>query len=139
MLMHHICTVYLYETYYVMNVWEVGSLIAFLHDFTDILVNIVKFMAETKYNNCIAAFFLLHMSIWFYLRCMVLPWIIYHIVISDLWPGYIIKQLFIYLLSCLCLLHYFWFILFILAIGRYMRKGETVDPRDEEKREKGKK
>jgi hypothetical protein len=29
--------------------------------------------------------------------------------------------------------------LFILAIGRYMRKGETVDPRDEEKREKGKK
>jgi hypothetical protein len=85
MLMHHIVTVYLYEGYYMLNVWEIGSLIAYLHDFGDIFVNIVKFMAETPYGNCTAVIFLVHMSMWFYTRCIILPWIIYNIFNANLW------------------------------------------------------
>jgi hypothetical protein len=114
--------------------WEVGSVIAYLHDIGDIPVNIVKIMAETAYSGATAVVFIIHMIVWGYTRCYVLPMIIYSIYKADLWEGTWLKNIFIYLLSCLVLLHYFWFGMFILALKRYAKFGDTADPRDKLKK-----
>lgn len=135
MLTHHLVTVYLYMGYYMLNVWEIGSVIAFIHDLSDIPVNIVKIMAETPYGNWTAMIFCVHMTIWFYTRCYVFPQIIYlEIYPSSLWEGKRLLMIFVYLLSCLQVLHYFWFGMFIMALRRFVKVGDTADPRAEIKK-----
>ena len=66
--LHHIIALYLFGGGYLLNAWEIGAVIAFLHDIADIFVSIVKFLAETKYNKRAAHIMWIVMFVWFYTR-----------------------------------------------------------------------
>lgn len=125
---HHLVAVYLFGGCYLFNAWEVGAVIAYLHDTADISANLVKSVAETNFKNTTVVIFLLHIVFWFYTRNLVLPWMVYEIITTGPVMGHIIiRPFFCYLLSCLCVLHYYWFNLFIQVLLHYMRSGQTED------------
>lgn len=115
MMLHHIVTIYLYGGAYLLNVWEVGGTIALLHDIADITTNLVKLLSDTNYHNWTVIFFVIHMFIWFYTRCCLLPYYIYMI-----WDYEIpmqqfsfLRNFFCFLLLIMAILHIYWFIMFI--------------------------
>lgn len=71
--LHHIIALYLFGGGYLLNAWEVGAVISFLHDIADIFVSIVKMLAETKYNQRTANIMWVVMILWFYTRIFLLP------------------------------------------------------------------
>ena len=77
--LHHIVAIYLFGGLYLFNVWEIGSVIAYLHDIADITANLVKFAGETPYDGLAALCMLLNMSVWIWTRNYTLPIIIYKI------------------------------------------------------------
>lgn len=127
MALHHIVAFYLFSGCYLCNVWEMGSVIAFLHDVADITTNIVKALAETKYGNVTAGFFVYHMAVWFYTRNLLLPYFIKLMLIdlgnTDFAGETLIIPMFAYLLSCMFLLHCYWFFLFIKMMHKFVSKG----------------
>lgn len=127
MALHHICAVYLYGGLYLLNVWEIGATIAFLHDIADIFANIVKFAGETSYDSVAAFCMVVHMSVWAWTRMVALPFCIYKIYETPADIGVYAKPIFIYLLSCMCALHFFWFYLFCRMIGRFCKDGKAED------------
>ena len=115
---HHILAMYLMGGMYLFNVWEIGSVIAFLHDIADINTGLIKMLSESIYTRVTGIFFIFNtFFVWLWTRMLVLPWCIYSIWITDVDFGknnnYIVKPFFCYLLSAMCLLHYYWFYLFI--------------------------
>lgn len=130
MALHHIVAFYLFSGCYLCNVWEIGSVIAYLHDIADITTNIVKALAETKYGKTTAVFFIYHMVVWFYTRNVLLPYMIYvilFVVEADFAGERIIRPMFAYLLSCMFLLHCYWFNLFLKMLNKYVKSGATED------------
>lgn len=75
--LHHIVAIYLFGGCYLFNCWEVGSVIAFLHDIADITTNLVKALAESNFKMATVVVFVTHMCIWFWTRNCVLPYLIY--------------------------------------------------------------
>lgn len=84
MVLHHVCAVYLFGGLYLLNCWEVGAVIAFLHDIADIFVNIVKFAGETVYDKCAVFCMVMIMIVWGHTRLITLPYCIYVIINSDM-------------------------------------------------------
>lgn len=127
--LHHIVAFYLFGGCYLTNALECGMTIAFLHDIADVTTNLVKFVAETKYDNAAAAIFVVHMSIWGWTRIYALPFeYIYGVYLyCPVFSWWIVKPMFIYLLSCMALLHYFWYYLFIKMLTRFIKSGEAED------------
>ena len=126
---HHILCIFLYGGAYVCNLWEIGGVIAFLHDIADITSNITKPVSDIKGGAPVAAvFMLIHMVLWGWTRLVMLPFLIY--TLSQEGPremGNIVSGIFCWLLSCMCLLHFYWYTLFIKIIYKYATKGETED------------
>jgi len=73
MALHHIVSLFLFSGYYLSNKWKPGCVIALLHDYADIGINVAKMLSETKYTNFTAAFFICNMGVWFWTRLVVLP------------------------------------------------------------------
>lgn len=74
MALHHFCAFYLFFGYYMANVWEVGMVIAFLHDIADITANLTKFLSNTRWTKFTVFCFLLNIVIWAWTRLWVLPY-----------------------------------------------------------------
>ena len=72
MMLHHILAFYLFFGYYMANVWEIGTLIAFLHDIADITTNLCQSISETRYQNCAASIFIINMFVWAWTRLYIL-------------------------------------------------------------------
>lgn len=126
--LHHILSLYLYGGCYLYNFIEVGSVVAFLHDIADITTNIVKALAETKQKNVTAVVFIIHMSIWFYTRNFLLPFFIYTILTNNKDFGSpIVIPFFCYMLTCMFILHSFWFYLFCKHLNKFVNTGATED------------
>ena len=126
MLLHHTVALYLYGGSYMFNVWETGAVIAYIHDLSDISVSIIKIIAETEYKKTTAVLFVLHMILWFYLRNMVFPYLIYTCWITPIDFGHwCILPIYVYFLSCLFILHTHWFILFSKHLVKYAKDGST--------------
>ena len=128
--LHHIVSLYLFGGCYITNAWEAGMTIAYLHDTADITTNIVKGLAESIYGNAAAVVFVIHMVIWGWTRNIVLPFeSIWHIYLyCPDFEGYTIcKPMFIYLLCCMCLLHYYWYAMFIRMLKKYTSSGVAED------------
>ena len=144
MALHHIVAIYLFGGCYLFNVWNVGSIIAFLHDIADITTNIVKTFTETNYTKATAVVFVTHICIWFYTRNIILPYIIYQVLISEVriglpgWGEYIVKPYFAWLLSMMFLLHCYWFMLFCKMLKKYASSGSTEDQQNKTEVEKKK-
>ena len=111
--LHHIVAIYLFGGCYLCNVWECGSVIAFLHDVADITTNIMKMFAESRFGTATAIGFSIHMVIWFFTRNILLPWMIYCLLFVfvdvNFHEEYLIRPFFCYLLGCMFMLHCFWF------------------------------
>jgi len=76
--LHHIVALYLFGGAYIFNGWEAGSVLAFLHDLADIATNMVKFLSESKFKTAAGIWFVsVFMPVWFYTRCLALPYMIY--------------------------------------------------------------
>lgn len=116
--LHHIVSMYLFGGCYMYNQWECGAVIAFLHDIADIFGNSSKALSDTKYQVTTAVYFVgLHMPVWFYTRCLVLPYMIskaFYMRPPQLNP--MVIPFFSYLLCCMFVLHVYWFYLFLKIV-----------------------
>ena len=127
MCLHHLVALGLYGTCYMINVLEIGAIIAFLHDFSDVFVNLSRVFSDTKYENVTAFCFLTMLVTWLYARMIALPYCIYKLWYSPMDMGNLGRHCFCYLLSCLVLLHYHWYTLFMKMLYKLVLKGETDD------------
>lgn len=127
MALHHIVTIYLFSGCYLLNFWEIGTVIAFLHDIADITTNIVKGLAESKFKNATGVVFVIHMALWFYTRIVILPLMIYHCYIDFNVEEKLLMPIFCYLLFCMYCLHCYWFSMFITLLNKFVSSGSTED------------
>ena len=131
MSLHHLVALYLYGGCYMCNVWECGGVIMLLHDIADISGNLTKGLGETIFPNFTGALFVLHMLIWAYTRMIVLPILIWQIgkYCSNMGDSSFVnpKWIFCYLLSCMVLLHTFWFSIFCKMIYNLINTGKSED------------
>lgn len=130
MMLHHIVAFYLFFGYYMANVWEIGTVIAFLHDIADITTSLCVALSETRYQIPTLLIFLSNLAIWAWTRLYVLPFeMIYHGIVVNA-PAFnkpLCLPGFVYLLSCMVMLHAYWFYLFICIFGRYTKTGVAED------------
>jgi sphingoid base N-palmitoyltransferase len=137
MLLHHSVTIYLLFGSYFINIWECGAIIALLHDITDIPAHFAKAFGQTKLDIVTIPIFLFMMVIWFYCRNMMLPYCIYHVWTQGLayntFDRYVFPErgvtmpIYCYLLSCLVMLHYYWFYLFCSMLTKFVSTGKSED------------
>jgi hypothetical protein len=128
MTLHEVVTIYLYGGCYLMNFWEIGAVISWLHSVSDILIMVTKTLSQTKYGMTTAVVFLVEMMIWFYTRLIVFPWIAWIATTQDLDLGnWMILPFFGYGLYCLVFLHAYWFYLFVQVLLHFIRSGDADD------------
>ena len=130
MLLHEFITIFLIGGSYLVNVWEVGSVILHLHNVSDVLIMLSKVLGETNYAGSSACVFVSAMAVWFYTRIVLLPWIAWYSARQPIYMNHmndIILPFFGYLLYCLVMMHIFWFYMFYKIIHHYMTKGEAND------------
>lgn len=112
MTMHHIVTIYLYSGCYLINCCDIGATIAFLHDLADVTTSLTKALGETTYKKTTIVFFITNMVVWAYTRNLVLPYLIFNIAFRmphvHFYGEKIIRPYFVYLLSCMAVLHIYW-------------------------------
>jgi len=128
MALHHIVALYLFGGCYMFNLWEGGSVIAFLHDIADITGNLTKTLTNTNYDTATAVVFITTMIVWFYTRCFLLATYIYSIWTMEMnFDSGIVQPFFCYLLGCMYLLHCYWFHIFCKLLKKYALTGATED------------
>lgn len=126
--LHHLATIYLFSGSYMLNCWECGAVISFLHDLSDVTSMIVKLSNNTYYTKFCVGVFVVHCFIWGYVRNYVFASIIYQLsYIVPFTENVILNPIFLFLLSCLCMLHYYWMYMFLSLIYKYAREGEADD------------
>ena len=126
---HHCATVFLLCFSWFCNLSNYGLLVAYLHDFCDIGAALVKFTIETTYSNLAGLLFVNLMALWFYMRIYVLMDIIYHIKVYG-HPDYrnsLLFNFFSAFLTCLWILHAYWFCLFCKMLKKFVSTGDTTD------------
>ena len=126
--LHHVVAIYLFGGCYLFNVWELGTVIAYLHDIADVTTNIIKTLTESSDKKLIGFVFVTHMGVWFWTRLLVLPYLIYNVYFMNPDMGNkIVMPFFCWLLSCMFVLHWFWFMMFVNALQKYLKFGQTED------------
>ena len=125
---HHSVTLYLLLSSYMLNVWEAGAVISIIHDITDMFGHTIKVCTQLRYDKVSVVSFAFVLASWGYLRNIILPICIYQMWNTHEFDDhYIIRPIWCTLLSCLVLLHYYWYFLFIKALKRYIKEGNTED------------
>lgn len=137
MMLHHICAVSLLAGYLWANFHCLGVYFAVLHDCVDSLIALARMLQATKYKKTISAFFFVVMwFVWLYTRILVLPASIWGVVYYTLpylqtleHSNYFVPYLqsMAFFLSCMCFLHYYWFVLISQMLSAYIFKGELKD------------
>jgi hypothetical protein len=128
MALHHFVTIYLVFGSYISNIYECGAIIFFLHDFSDIFGNGAKFFGNFHFDKLTISVFIVMMGVWAWTRMYVFPYIIYQIHVLVCFPGYpFLSNLYVLMLCMLCILHYYWFSIFIRIVLFYKKKGTAED------------
>ena len=138
--LHHIVAVYLFGGLYFFNLWEGGATLAFLHDIADIFVCSSKLLGETNYTNTTGAVFVFMMFVWIWTRLISLPYAMWILFMQDVKFGYVVKEIFLYLLSCMFCLHAYWFTLFFKILGKFLKSGvaeDTINKTEKSTNQKG--
>ncbi|KAI3389361.1 hypothetical protein SNEBB_004298 [Seison nebaliae] len=136
MFVHHIVTLLLLYSSLAIMMLEIGSTIAFLHDISDILLELAKLLKYFKLTSlssfCFGSFGLS----WFLLRILLYPWHILRVTISkqltvytESWPGLAIINGW---LGILFVLHCIWFRMILIGAKKLWVSGETEDIRSED-------
>jgi hypothetical protein len=144
--LHHLVTLYLYTFSYMTNT-VIGGVIAFLHNVCDIFIGITRIFSETEYRKILTGTFICALTVWFYTKLWVFPQCIY--VVTYRVHVYMVSEylppIFCFLLSCLLVLHVYWFVLClgILYKGLFKGIGEdtinsaySVENKESEKKDK---
>lgn len=130
MLAHHTICLFLFSGGYLMNIVEAAGLVSFLHDSSHIFLGIAKILGETNYGKTNVAIFMLNLITWGYNRVYYLPINIYEIhtisqKVTD-WNRFCVFN-FTFALSCLWVLHCYWFFVFWQILFNYFKKGTRED------------
>ena len=75
--LHHTVTIYLLFGSYMYNVWEIGAVVCFLHDFTDCLGCATKVADQTGKMHILMPLFISVLASWMWIRNLVFPHMIY--------------------------------------------------------------
>lgn len=127
MLLHHLVTMYLYGFSFMTNTL-IGGVIAYLHDMADIWVTLLRIWGESVYQKFVLPTYIMTVLTWAYSRVIVLPYIIYLIyTIPKFAVSPYIAPIFIFLLSCLVVMHVYWLALIIRIALTKIRTGDYVD------------
>jgi hypothetical protein len=114
MLLHHSVTMFLYGFSYMFNIWEPAVVIAYLHDVSDIPVCLTRLFVETDYKKLTVIWFLTNAACWFYVRLLVFPQLVYTIWVTPVDLGHwCVLPIYVFMLSCLVVLHAYWFYMFV--------------------------
>lgn len=138
MFVHHIFTNMLIIGSSFYRFQYVGSIVFFVHDISDIPVDLSKLANFLKWKTITIMCFVSMCITWFITRLCILPFIVWRSIIYESWlvcaDGYIppmyynmYQPLFVYLVGFLILLHFFWFTMFIRMGYVLIRKGEAHD------------
>ena len=73
MALHHTCALYLYGGLYLLNIWEGGTVIAVLHDWADIFVNILKILGDSNFSAMTGVAYFVMLFTWIWTRLILLP------------------------------------------------------------------
>ena len=130
--LHHVAHLSLASCYILSNVLPFGAMVAFVHDISDAIVSLAKFLHSMDFSMLVVGpVYLLMQVAWFYFRLMCLPFImidVYNIRYAEvrihLQPYYQVSNVF---LGVLFLLHVFWFGLFQKMNYMLLFKGEAHD------------
>ena len=127
--LHHLVTIYLLGGSYILNLWECGTVIAYLHDLSDVPGMVVKIFSNTVYNKVSVVCFFITIATWMWVRNYAFTDIIYILAVTDGPEGVgpFHKNIFLALLTCLAILHLYWVHLFFKILWKYIKKGETED------------
>lgn len=132
MMVHHSTTCFLIFSSFYMNYMRIGSLVLFLHDFSDIPVYITKILVDTPLSICTFLNYLGMLVSWGYLRLYVFPRFVIQSVIyagageipvigEKAWAGFAAG------LSLLLCLHVYWYSKFLQMGWHFLSSGETKD------------
>jgi len=128
MTLHHLVTLLLYGSSYLLNMQEIGSTIAFIHDIGDVIINVSKMLSETLLWKYAAIPHASNIIVWGYTRLLVFPWVIYtYVILPTDHDHTIIKRNLATFLCILVVLHTYWYWLIFQIIIHYIKKGETKD------------
>ena len=125
---HHSVTIYLMIGSYMFNVWECGAVISFIHDFTDMVCHFLKASSHTTFDVVTIPTFIFFLLSWGYMRNIILPICIYQNWNSGVFAEYpILLPIYCYFLSCLVILHYYWYSIFLKILYKLATEGATDD------------
>lgn len=137
MLFHHVVSVILLMGYMLPNGHVLGSFLAVIHDVSDCFINLGRIFQPTKHFKTTALGLVGCTVTWLYTRIILLPYSIWLVEspsnlagLSKLEHGdtivwYVHSMCFF--LTCLFLLHFYWFILIIQMIWHMITKKQIVD------------
>ena len=131
MSLHHLVHLSISSSYLMANIIPVGLYIGFIHDVSDILISSAKGFHLIAYEKTSIITFLFAQVGWLTMRLMALPLIIHFLInlryVEDrayLQPYLTISWIFV---SCLLVLHAFWFFLFQQMNYSAICKGDVRD------------
>jgi len=111
-----------------MNCLECGAVISFLHDVPDCFVMLCKLASQTTSDLATVPLFIGVITSWAYTRMYVFPHCIYLIAVSGLFSDLpYVLPIYIFFLSCLVVLHYYWYSIFMKILYALIFAGETED------------
>lgn len=55
--LHHITAMYLFGGIYLLNAWEPGAVVAFLHDLADVTTSVIKVFSDTRFQDFAGFYF----------------------------------------------------------------------------------
>lgn len=132
MLLHDVVTVVLFFSYLAGNLVNIGTMIAALHDLTDIPFHISKALHTSIYEKEAVWPFIFGQLLWAWCRLLCFPVIIYSVYYTEYIPSLIqyqsqmtVNAIF---LGSLYFLHWLWFMMF-QRLNYKVLCGVTADPK----------
>lgn len=147
MMAHHIVTNALVFTSSHLVQTRIGSMVFWMHDISDVPVDLAKLANFVKWKAGTIGFFFLLCAVWAYTRLYILPFYIWASIYNksqwlakdllEFWIYfYAYQPMFLVLLGVLIFLHFVWFSMFIKMGVLLVTKGETHDLSEHKKGEK---
>lgn len=132
MMLHHVVTVFLIFLSYMSNYSNLGAIVLFLHDWSDICVSVTRSLMDLSINSLIPfSSFIIMITVWGYTRLYVLPFEITKVAaIEGLKPsGMTFHGLLLQtsMLLVLQVLHIYWFCLFLYIAYTFIFKKKKED------------
>jgi TLC domain len=147
MLAHHVVTNALVFLSSTMGQTRIGSMVFWIHDISDVPVDLCKLANFVKSKIATVVMFLLLLVSWWQCRLVVLPFTIWRSVYLESWECirafekmdlyyFTFQPAFLFLLGILILLHFVWFSMFMKMLYILATKGETHDMSEHKQGEK---